>query len=165
MSDLRIGIMSDSHGNVARMRAALARFDESGADVLIHCGDVGGIEIFELWAGRSVHFVWGNCDVASPGIREFLRRINLKEPPIGGPLRLTLGGARIVVAHGHEDYFSDLVARPGADYLLHGHTHARRDELRGATRVVNPGALHRTPSPSVALLEARSGDLSFVEPI
>jgi predicted phosphodiesterase len=46
---------------------------------------------------------------------------------------------------------------------VHGHTHERRDERRGGTRIVNPGALHRAPAFTVAVLVPSEDRLDFLE--
>ena len=48
-----------------------------------------------------------------------------------------------------------------ADYILHGHTHCKRDERIGRCRVINPGALHRANPKSVATLDTASDTLTF----
>ncbi|RLS46748.1 MAG: metallophosphoesterase, partial [Planctomycetota bacterium] len=52
--------------------------------------------------------------------------------------------------------------KEGVDYLLHGHTHVCRDERHGATRIINPGALHRASEFTVALLDTDSDELQFL---
>jgi predicted phosphodiesterase len=49
------------------------------------------------------------------------------------------------------------------DYLLHGHTHELRDERVGATRIINPGALHRAPRYTAAILDPKADDLTIIE--
>ena len=48
------------------------------------------------------------------------------------------------------------------DYLLHGHTHVRRDERVGKVRIINPGALHRAREKTVAVLDTDTDRLTFV---
>jgi predicted phosphodiesterase len=48
------------------------------------------------------------------------------------------------------------------DYLLHGHTHVKRDERVGRTRVINPGALHRAREKTVAVLDTATDMLTFL---
>jgi len=53
----------------------------------------------------------------------------------------------------------------GAEFLLHGHTHVPRDELVGATRVLNPGSIGKAnkgaPASWAWLDVAESGDVSW----
>lgn len=157
-----IGLMSDSHGRVRRVRAALDWFDARGAEFVLHCGDVGDLDVFELFVGRSLRFVWGNTDDATPRILAFLERTGIIAPPTP-PLELTLDDRRFIVVHGHEACFDDLMVHPNCDYLCHGHTHRRADRRIGSCRVINPGALHRAEVHTVALLDTRSDHLMFHE--
>ena len=52
------------------------------------------------------------------------------------------------------------------DYLLLGHSHARRDERIGATRYINAGALHRARPWTVALLDLAKDEVQtlVIEP-
>ena len=54
---MKIGILSDSHGHVQPVRAALQLLDAAGAQGFIHCGDVGNMEVIEELAGRRAWFV------------------------------------------------------------------------------------------------------------
>ena len=159
-----IGICSDSHGRVAAMKTALRRFDAAGVSRIVHCGDIGGQEIFDLLVGREVYFVWGNTDYPSPGLREYLRTVDI---PLPGsvPLRLDWAGKRIAVFHGHEPEFGRAIesADLEVDYLLHGHTHQAHDERVNGLRIINPGALHRCRRKTVAVLNLASDDLHFLE--
>ncbi|HEY3244683.1 MAG TPA: metallophosphoesterase family protein [Phycisphaerae bacterium] len=157
-----IGILSDSHGHSRRVRAALELFDRLGVQQVIHCGDVGGIEVLDQFVGRTVQFVWGNTDQPDAGLRTYLKSVGLTAPS-AVPLELNLAGKRILVFHGHERGFEAALASAAADYLLHGHTHQRRDERIGRMRVINPGALHRAIPRSVATLDLTSDTLTFHE--
>ncbi len=155
-----IGILSDSHGRGLRVRNAMALFGKLGVEHVIHCGDIGGAAVFDELVGRPCTFVWGNMDVPDSGLAAYLRTVGIR-PPDGVPLRLTLDGRTFAVFHGHEPGFNRAVATLAVDYILHGHTHATRDELRQQTRIINPGALHRAPRKTVATLNTATGELVF----
>ena len=157
-----IGILSDSHGRHRAVRAALALFDELRVAHVIHCGDVGGMEVFDELVGRACTFVWGNTDAAGTGIIAYLRTVGL-EPPQAVPTRLELAGRRIAVFHGHEREFGRCHANANLDYIFHGHTHQQRDERIGTVRIINPGALHRAAVKTVATLDLATDDLKFHE--
>ena len=59
---MRIGIISDTHDQVARTRAAVHRLADSGARALIHCGDITIPDVVYELAPLPSHFVFGNCD-------------------------------------------------------------------------------------------------------
>jgi putative phosphoesterase len=104
---MKLGIMSDSHGRVAVIRQALKLLDAAGAEVIIHCGDVGSLDVLDELAGRRCWFVWGNTDPIGSGWRHHVEALGLPWPEI--PLTLTLAGKRIGVFHGHEVAFRELM--------------------------------------------------------
>jgi hypothetical protein len=154
-----IGICSDTHGQVATMRRALVIFDRLGVERIIHCGDVGGEEVFDQLVGREVRFVWGNTDVVTAGLLAYLQTVGLPAPQ-GVPLVLEWAGRRIAVFHGHERGFSAAPQTMNVDYILHGHTHMRWDERIGSVRIINPGALHRARTKTVATLNLATDELT-----
>lgn len=155
-----IGILSDSHGRVAHVREAVALFDGLGVQHVIHCGDVGSADVFDELVGKSLTFVWGNMDFPDDGLLAYLDTVGLAIPN-GVPARLSLEGKTFAVFHGHEPGFGQATASLDVDYLLHGHTHVARDERRGQTRIINPGALHRVRRRTVATLDLDADKLLF----
>ncbi len=158
---MRLGIMSDSHGRVALVRQALAVLKVAGAQGVVHCGDVGGLEVLDELLGWRCWFVWGNTDRPWPSWEHHVRALGLPWPD--GPLSLTLAGRKVAVFHGHEPGIQAAADSGRHDYLFHGHTHQRDDYRRGTLRIINPGALHRVSVPTVALLDLGRDDLAFLE--
>lgn len=126
---------------------------------MIHCGDVGGVEVFDEHIDRPLTFVWGNTDFPDDGLLAYLRTIGIAIPT-AAPTYVELDGMRFAVFHGHEREFDDL-SRIEADFVLHGHTHVARDEVIAGKRVVNPGALHRAAKKSIATIDTVTGDVVF----
>jgi hypothetical protein len=157
-----IGILSDSHGRSETVRKAVQLFDRLGASALIHCGDVGGMSVFDELAGHECHFVWGNMDFPEEGLLSYIRTLGIPLP-MSIPLRLELAGKSFAVFHGHEREFETDLRRLTVDYILHGHTHERRDERLGPTRIINPGALHRARPKTAATLDTETDELTFHE--
>ena len=54
-----LGVLSDTHDNVAAAAAGIAALRAAGAQFLIHCGDVGGERILDLLAGHPQRFRLG----------------------------------------------------------------------------------------------------------
>lgn len=157
-----VGILSDSHGRCGMVRKAMELFDSLGVEFIVHCGDVGGGDVFDEMVGRPLAFVWGNTDEPDPGTLAYLVSVGI-QPPDEVPLRVERSGRRIAVFHGHEQGFSSAIRRLDVDYLFHGHTHVARDERVYGKRVVNPGALHRASRKSVATLDLHTDQLVFHE--
>jgi uncharacterized protein len=157
---MRIGILSDSHGHDAIVAEALRLFDALGVELVVHCGDVGGMGVLDQLAGRRCGLVWGNMDTPDSGVRRYLESVGLSVPATP-PLRLALDGKVALVFHGHERGFAAAVRAPDVDYILHGHTHRARDERIGRVRVINPGALQRANPRTVATLDTATDAVQF----
>ncbi len=155
-----IGVMSDSHGKAARVRTAVELLERAGAKTLIHCGDVGGIEVFDELVGRDVHFVWGNTDYPDQATIAYLDTVGIA-PPTAIPRSLKLAGKTIQVFHGHEPEFNQAQRAPKSDYILHGHTHIARDERIGNCRIINPGALQRAREYTVATIDLERDEVTL----
>ncbi len=138
---MKLGILSDTHNEISRTRAALAAFRAWGADKLVHCGDVNRPAVVQLFQGWDTVFVYGNLDRDKGELDRAVAQVP-------GPLYIDityeaiLAGVRVGVCHGHDLDLLDAMIGSGAyDLVLHGHTHAHRDEQIDTTRVINPGAL------------------------
>lgn len=157
-----IGILSDSHGYHRMVRKATILFDRLGVDRIIHCGDVGGIPVFDELIDRTLDFVWGNTDDPGQSVYAYLDAVGIT-PPGDAPLLLSMDGRKLAVFHGHENAFQRPVADLDVDYVLHGHTHEPRNETVSGVRIINPGALHRAKRKTVATLDLRTGAVMFHE--
>ncbi len=157
---MRIGIMSDSHGDAAITADAVELLLERGASKLFHCGDLVGDQVLDVLAGHDCIFVWGNCDAPQPATRRYVEDIGLSWPAPGKVIHVA--GQRIGIYHGHEPAFA-VAARSGEyDYLFHGHTHEYRDVIEHGCRVINPGALYRARVHTVACLDLAGGKLELL---
>ena len=154
-----VGILSDSHGHCEPVRLAMKLFDKLGVSHLIHCGDVGGIRVFDEIVDRPMTFVWGNTDNPPNNVFAYLEVAGLK-PPGDIPVRVTLDSKRFAVYHGYENEFN-YAHELDVDYVLHGHTHTKRDEKINGKRFINPGALHRASPRTVATLDTATDVLIF----
>src|SRR5262249_37298075 len=75
---------------------------------------------------------------------------------------ITLADRRLAVTHGDLDRELRRLEAQEPHYLLTGHTHRAADRRRGSIRWINPGALHRAPTWTVALLDLESDALSML---
>src|SRR5262245_37688754 len=98
---MKIGILSDTHNQTARVEAALELFRENGAGLLIHCGDIEDVPVVELFRGWRVHFVLGNCDWDETGLRRAMAEIGATLYDRFG--HLDLEGKKLAFLHGHEN--------------------------------------------------------------
>ncbi len=152
---MRIGVFSDSHGDISNAR----RFMDSLAplDCLFHLGDYAadGERLAALFACPA-YTVRGNCDFRS-----------------NAPLERTvdLGGKRFLLLHGQEYYSLNAIMYRGeevhADMVLYGHTHVPELSADGARLILNPGSLSRPrggsrESCALLLLEGKDLQVRFV---
>ncbi|MFI5381322.1 MAG: metallophosphoesterase family protein [Tepidisphaerales bacterium] len=159
---MKIGILSDTHGRVDSARLGIEALVGRGAEMLVHCGDVGSPEVLDLLVGQRSLFVFGNCDWDRETLRRHAQIIGV--PCQNAYADLELDGKRLAIIHGDDAGLKRrILAEQQHDYLLQGHTHMRDDVMVGRTRLINPGALHRANPRTVALLDLASGALEFIE--
>ena len=154
---MKVGILSDTHNQVERTREAVTLLRAEGAEALFHCGDLTGMEIAEACATLPSYIVLGNNDLEARRLERVIRfggGVCLGE---GG--EVSLGGKRIAVTHGHDGQQIRRLLAAAPDYLLLGHSHRREDRKSGRTRIINPGALHRAPQWTIALLDLAVDEL------
>lgn len=157
---MRIGILSDTHDQVARTTRAVRRLADEGAEALIHCGDMTGPDVVYECAGLPAHFVFGNNDFDEPGLRRAMAEIGAV--CLGRSGEIVLAGKRIAVTHGDSTREVQRLAADRPDYLFFGHSHWPADEREGPTRWVNPGALYRAALWTVAVLDLETDTLQLL---
>lgn len=151
---MRCIVLSDSHGHDGNVRWMLEQLWKTTGpvDCYIHCGD-GAYDFQRLEnfiRARDEHAalynVRGNCDFGIEGLQE--KQV------------LSLGGARVLVTHGHRyhvkstlTYLDDAARENGCTLALFGHTHQPTMEMRHAL-LVNPGS---AADGRMALVELNDG--------
>lgn len=162
---MRLGLLSDSHGKTDRLHRAIQLLKDRRIDTILHCGDLGDLQDLEAlaWAGLSVYVVLGNTDRHMQELIEAAvsLKVNLNPEVIELPLD---DGRLLAGTHGDDDgVLRQLIVDGRYAYVCHGHSHRRRDERIGPTRVINPGAITRANPPSLALLDTATDELEFIE--
>lgn len=158
---MRLGILSDTHDQVARTKAGVELLVSAGAEALIHCGDITIPEVVYELAQRPSYFVFGNCDFDLAELRQAIADIGGVCLERGG--LISLDGHRFAVTHGDSSREVARLEAERPDYLFSGHTHQTLDVQRGPTRFINPGALHRAAAWTVALLDGSSGHFETLQ--
>lgn len=170
-----IGLLSDSHGRAPTTQRGVDLLLDGGAELLLHLGDVGTVEVIDaLCTPRPgstdpvpARLVFGNTDWDVAALSAYADDLGLGvDHPVGvvdlsgrGPADLS---GQLVFCHGHEHGPMAGALDDGARYLCHGHTHTCIDERRGRTRVINPGALFRADTYTVALLNTDNDELTRI---
>lgn len=148
-----LGLISDTHNNDRRTRRALARFEAAGVEAVLHMGDLTSPEMLGLFKDVPTWIVQGNIDYDPDGIEAACRAAGA-DVHYADRHEVKLGGLGIGMLHGDDaDRLDSMIASGAFDLVGHGHTHAFRDAWFGKTRVVNPGAVHRTSEPGVCLYD------------
>jgi putative phosphoesterase len=161
---MRIGVVSDTHGNVRNTRAAVAQLRELRVDVVLHCGDIGSLLIVSLFSGWPTHFVLGNVDDDDAGWESSIDDGIPGGEFHGRAARIVLEEKRIAVIHGDDQSALQAAIHSGEyDLVCSGHTHQRELRRVGRTIVLNPGALHRSSRKSFAVMDWPAGEVEFVE--
>lgn len=161
---MKIGIISDTHDNLDNLEVALNILATEGVTNILHCGDVCGADVVQRLASFEVWIAQGNMD---RGIRlAWTVEETLGRGRLAWFHKPTLGGYPAVVIHGdNEEVLSNLITSGEHAYVFHGHTHRRRDQTIGRTRVINPGALGgmRYQTRSFCILDLETGEARFVQ--
>ena len=159
---MRIGILSDTHDKRKRTGVAVRRLKAEGAEVLIHCGDLTGPDIVYECAGVSLpcYFVFGNNDFDQNELRQAMNDVKAHCLDYEG--EILFSGRRIAVTHGDVGSSVRRLLQDQPDYLLTGHTHLAADSREGQTRWINPGALHRAETWTVAVLDLSLDQLHLI---
>ncbi len=138
---MKIGVMSDTHDNLSNLTYVLEVFREKEIETIIHCGDLTSLEMVSHFDGFRVIYLIGNMDKVNGAIKSRFEK--MREDNFAGTVfKGKLGGVLVAATHGHiNNKIMDLVSQKKFNWIFHGHTHEKRDEVIRDTRVVNPGAL------------------------
>ncbi len=144
-----IGVVSDTHGDVARTRQAVVMLESLEVEVVLHCGDIGSSEVVELFQNWPTHFIFGNCDHDRAALRRSIRAAG--QTCHERFAEIELDGIKIALAHGDDPAALEGAIQGGQFGLVcTGHTHIARVQWHGPTLVLNPGAVHRANPHSIA---------------
>ena len=161
---MKIGILSDTHNDVATMQRALQQFCQLEIRTLFHCGDLTSLEMVEHFDGFEVYLVRGNMDQPPSQAVSAPEGTQPGMHWLGNGEEIELDGRRIAIAHGDRKDVLDALLAVQPDYLLSGHTHHRRDVRIGSTRLINPGAVGgvQYEARSICVLDLASDQLDFI---
>ncbi len=148
MNNIKVLVVSDSHGDVENMARAV---ELTQPRMVLHLGD--GWRDAEVLMGRfpelPLERVPGNCDYRGRDAAERL---------------LLIGGKRIMICHGHTlGVKTDLAmllrtaVERGADAVLFGHTHQPFVDIRRGIVMLNPGSIGSYSRPTYGTLTFPDG--------
>ena len=157
-----IGIISDTHENEEAIKKAVTIFKKRNVEFVVHCGDIISPPMLEHFKGLKMKFVFGNNDGEKIGLNDKAKEFGFEE--ITDEKEFEYKRKKFYVYHGTKKEKLDAAIKSNKyDYVLIGHTHIKRDEKIGKTRVINPGALFRIYPYTIAPLDVEKDKLEFVE--
>jgi len=106
----------------------------------------------------------GNMDHSAGTI--YKRFMKMRDDNFAGAVyKGQINGVSIAATHSHLDSeLSNLVSRQEHEWIFHGHTHQRRDEVIKGARIVNPGALGGLgkESRSFCIVDLDANEVEFI---
>jgi hypothetical protein len=160
---MKIGIISDTHDNLAACRKACEAFAAEGVKTVLHAGDIIAPFVAPVFydARLKLIAVFGNNDGEKLFLREKFAELGFELHH--GPHEFQLQGRRICLMH-EPRCLASLVKSGSYDLIVHGHTHELAIHEEG-TLVINPGEacgyLSGKPTCAVVDLDDLSG--RFIE--
>jgi putative phosphoesterase len=135
-----VGIVSDTHDNLPKIRAAVSALKEKNVEVVLHAGDVNSAFAAREFASLGCRFVatFGNND----GDRLLLYKTitGFGGEVIYPRVHLRLGDKQLALFHGEDTSLVESVASSELyDYVVVGHTHEVVQRRVGKTLLLNPG--------------------------
>jgi len=161
---MKVGIVSDSHGKVSRLKRALEVLIARGAEIIVHCGDVGSEDCIVALADANLpcFVVAGNMDKHVDRFAIAAKQTGVNFDP--SKIIITLDdGQRLAITHGNDgEIFRQLLADDSIRYICTGHTHKAADERIGQKRLINPGALRHAHPTTVAMLDTQTDTVEHI---
>ena len=157
-----MGIISDTHENEKAIEKAVEIFRQKNPEFVVHCGDIISPPMLEYFKDLKMKFVFGNNDGEKNGLNNMAKKLGFEE--ITDEKEFEYKGKKFYVYHGTNSEKLDAAIKSNKyNYVLTGHTHIKKDEKTGNTRVINPGALFRIYPYTVAMLDVEKDELEFVK--
>jgi hypothetical protein len=164
----KIAIFSDSHDNIWNLESALQAANASGAQTLLHCGDLCApfiiAQLAESFSG-AIHVILGNND----GDGRLLQTLAAQHEQVtlhGIYTELDVADRRVAMIHYPEP--AQRIAQSGQfDLVCYGHDHQKHSEQIGDCWLVNPGEIMgRLGGPGWGLYDCQSGSYAWqaIEP-
>ncbi|MBT5017657.1 MAG: YfcE family phosphodiesterase [Planctomicrobium sp.] len=149
---MRLGVVSDTHGNLTNTAKAVQLLRELNVEVVIHCGDIGSPAVVHEFAEWSTHFVFGNVDQDPVLLEQAIRDAEQNSHQRFG--ELILADRKIAFLHSDDQRrFQETIHTGEYDLVCYGHTHNAESHTEGRTLVLNPGAIHRANPHTIATVD------------
>jgi putative phosphoesterase len=158
---MKIGILSDTHNNLAVTRKALELFNDHGVELIVHAGDLTSPKMLELFRHRKCRFVLGNGDIDVEELNRVAGEFGFG--CIEEYCTFEAGGKKFILFHGNNvPMFREAVASGKYDYIIKGHTHFFENYTSNKTRIINPGSLYSSEEYSIAVLDTDTDRVEMI---
>jgi len=158
---MKIGIVSDTHGNIANTLQAVALLNRHHVTDVLHCGDIGSGSLVPFFGDWRTHFVFGNCDYDTGSLRLAIQ--DAGQTCHGRFGELEIDYRKIAFLHSDDaQRFQETIESQKYDLVCYGHTHRFEYHLAGKTWVLNPGALYRAHPLSFSVVDLESMEVTQV---
>ena len=138
----KVAILSDSHDSIQNLETVLQQVRNSGAEVLLHCGDLcAPFMLDRLGKGFAgpIHVIFGNND----GDGRLLHTVAVKYAHVtlhGIYAELTVANRQIALIH-YPEPAQRIAQANQLDLVCYGHNHQKHYEQIGKSYLVNPGEI------------------------
>ncbi len=162
---MRIAIISDTHDQIANLRAAVTYCNVYNVQLLIHCGDlISPFMLDELarFAG-AVHIIYGN-NVGDQHLISQACGTRFSSISHHGVLGAVEAGGIKIAFHHYPQVARGIACQGSFDVVCCGHNHYYAVEKVENTLVINPGEmLGKDTKPSFAILDSLTLEVEKVE--
>ncbi len=130
---MKIGVLSDSHDNLAKIEEAVKFFNNKKVKFVFHAGDF--VAPFTIPKFKKLNCPWlgvlGNNDGEEKGL------LRVSDGRIKrAPLRIKINQRRITLVH---DISLITLEKEDADLIICGHTHKAKEQKKCSGLIINPG--------------------------
>ena len=135
---MKIGVMSDSHGNIEYVRKAAEYMMEAEVEYIVHLGD-------DYYDARILDILPTNV-IKVPGVYEAV----YQDASVPNRLVKDIAGLKILITHTKDSHHNDLpldkmpeeyIASRKVEIVLFGHSHSFYAKMEGGILMLNPGHL------------------------
>ncbi len=158
---MKVGVISDTHDNLAAISTAVEIFNREGIDLLIHAGDF--VSPFTSTPFQQLKAplvgIFGNNDGDKLLLQRYYRENGVGEL-YEDPYEFECGSWKLIVTH-KPALVKPLAASGLYDAVIYGHTHQAVIDTQGEQSwIINPGECcgYLTGQRTVALLELERGE-------
>lgn len=132
-----IGVVSDTHNDIAAIRKTVKFFNLRYVDLVLHCGDIFSPFAAKEFSGLNCGFkaVFGNNDIERAALENAISEFGMISEE---PFEFKAAGKLFIMTHRPLNTAATVLSGK-YDYVLCGHSHKPSAENHGKTTVVNPG--------------------------